>query len=159
MTQKIDQAGMSLMLESLAESFSEHVEAFPGVAALCAVALKVAEDPSVIPTSLAVKAKTKAAPKPKKQKTPIAISYTGEEILVGGLTKAGVNFWKVKFALDKIQGIDTGRKVDKPGTDYHGQAVYKSTYDKKTKGNRLPIACKAAVLAWFKGEGIAVNES
>jgi len=145
---------MAILLAKLADHLSvqsaDHT-ALPGVIAVLRAA---ADDPGK-----AIKApKAKAEAKPRSQRSPVEITYTGSEILVGGLSKAGINFWKVKFALDRIQGVETGKTVEKPG-EYFGQPVYKSTYDRKTKGNRLPLSCKAAMLAFFASEGITVSQS
>jgi len=88
----------------------------------------------------------------------VTLTYKGDEILVTGATGSGVNFWKMKYGLDRLLGVDTGQTVYKPGSEYHGNPIYKSTWDRKREVNVFPAEKKSDLLVFFAELEVPVVE-
>lgn len=129
------------ILVTLSEKLTKHTSAFPALVGVVVAMNEAAED-------LTAKA-VKKEPKPQKVK-PVTIDYEGEQLLVKGVPWGQVGL-ALKRLFNQIAGVPT--KTIDPAT---GEPFFRSCFDRKAKGFRLPKDKDAEVRACIKDAGLVV---
>lgn len=133
---KMTKPAMIAHLVALTSHLTQHTAQFPGLVPVIKALSKAAVDPT--------------AAKPVK---PVTIDYSEETLLVKGIPWGQLGL-ALKNTFNQMVGVKTQTVNPKTGEPY-----FKSCFDKKAKGFRLPTAKKDEVLQALKDAGLPVASS